>query len=125
MRMNWICIGSKPIIFAADGVDGHLVGAGQQHVPGVRQHGARPRPVAGKRAVHHGEDAAMDLPLDDQQVHQRLVDDRMGVVPVLVQQSAERVLHRPGRRGEDVGLHRRKVDDVLPDEALRDQKPFG
>ena len=92
------------------------------HVLDVRHHAARARAVAGKRAVHHREDAAMDLLLDHQQVDERLVDDRMRPVAVLVQQAAERVLHRPGRRREDVRLHGRQVDDVLADEALRDHE---
>ena len=105
-----------------DGVDRDLVGARQDHVLGVRDHAARARPVAGERPVHHREHAAVNLLLDHQQVHERLVDHRMRPVPVLVQQPAERVLHRPRRRREDVGLHRRQVDDVLPDEALRNHE---
>ena len=64
----------------------------------------------------------MDLLLDHQQIHERFVDDRVGPVPVLVQQPAERVLHRAGRRREDVRLDRRQVDDVLADEPLRDHE---
>ena len=108
-----------------DGVDRHLVGAGQDDVLDVRHHAARPGAVAGEGAVHHGEDAAVDLLLDHQQVHERLVDDRVGPVAVLVEQAAEGVLHRAGRGGEDVGLDRRQVDDVLADEPLRDQEALG
>ena len=49
-----------------------------------------------------------------------------GVCPVspLVQQSAERVLHRARRRGEDVRLDGRQVNDVLADEPPRDHEPL-
>jgi hypothetical protein len=135
-----ICIGSKPISFAAtasiatwlhrieahqlrrDGVDRHLVGARQDDVLGVGKHAPRPRAVTRERAVHHREHAAVDLLLDHQQVDQRLVDHRVRPVPVLVEQAAERVLHRARGRREHVRLHRRQVDDVLPDEALRDHE---
>ena len=43
----------------------------------------------------------------------------------VAQQAAERVLHRAGRRGEDVRLDRRQVDDVLADERLRDLDAIG
>ena len=46
----------------------------------------------------------------------------MRPVPMLVEQAAERVLHRAGGRREHVRLHRRQVDDVLADEALRDHE---
>ena len=76
------------------GVDGHLVGRGQEHVLDVGDHAARARAVAGEGAVHHREDAAVDLLLDHQQVDQRLVDHRVGPVAALVEQAAEGVLHR-------------------------------
>ena len=88
----------------------------------VRHHAARAGTVAGKRAVHHREDAAVNLLLDHQQIDQRFVDHRMRPVPPLVQQPAERVLHRAGRRREDVRLDRRQVKDVLADEAARDHE---
>ena len=75
-------------------VDRDLIGAGEHHVLDVRHHAARPGTVAGERAVHHREHAAVDLLLDHQQVDERLVDDRMRPVPLLVEQAAERVLHR-------------------------------
>ena len=103
-------------------VDGHLIGARQDHVLHVRDHAARPGTVAGKGPVHHREDAAVNLLLDHQQIDERLVDHRMRPVAPLVQQPAKRVLHRPGRRREDVRLHRRQVDDVLADEAARDHE---
>ncbi len=103
-------------------IDGHLIRAGEDHVLHVRDHAARAGSVPRKGPVHHREDSLMNLLLDHQQVHQRFVDDGMGPVPVLVQQPAERVLHRACRRGEHVRLHRRQVDDVLPDEPLRDHE---
>ncbi len=51
--------------------------------------------------------------------------DVAGPVAALVEQPAERVLHRARRGGEDVRLDRGQVDDVLPDEPLRDHKPVG
>jgi hypothetical protein len=104
-------------------VDGHLVGTGQDDVLHVRHHAARSGTVAGEGAVHHREDAAVNLLLDHQQVDEGLVDDRMGPVAALVQQPAEGILHCPGRGGEDVGLDRWQVQDVLADEAARDHEP--
>ena len=102
-----------------DGVDGDLVGAGQDEVLHVRAHGARARAVAGDGAVHDSEDAGVDLLLDRQEVDQRLVDDGVGPVAAVAQEAAEGVLHRAGHGGEDVGLQGRQVDDVLADEGLR------
>ena len=121
--MNLIDIGSMPISFAATASIATWSAAREDHVLRVRDHAARPGAVAGERAVHHREHAAVDLLLDHQQVHERLVDDRVRPVPVLVQQPAERVLHRAGRRREDVRLHGRQVDDVLADEPPRDHEP--
>ena len=108
-----------------DRVDRHLVGAGEHDVLDVRHHAARPRAIAGEGAVHDREHAAMDLLLDHQQIDERLVDHRMRPVPLLVEQAAERVLHRAGGGREHVRLHRRQVQDVLADEPLRDHEPVG
>ena len=108
-----------------DGVDRHLIGAGEDDVLDVRHHAARTGSVAGERAVHHREDPAVNLLLNHQQIDERLVDYRMGPVPPLVEQAAERVLHRARRGREDVGLHGRQVDDVLADEAARNHEPVG
>ena len=54
----------------------------------------------------------MDVLLDLEQVHQRFVDDAVGLVPALVEQTAERILHRTGDGGEDVRLDRRELNDV-------------
>ena len=78
--------------------------------------------IPGERAVHHGEDARMDLLLDHEQVHEGFVDDGMGPVAMLVEESAERVLHGAGGGGEDVGLDGGEVDDVFPDEPLGDHE---
>jgi len=106
-------------------VDRHLVRARENHVLDVRHHAPRPRPVAREGAVHHGEHAPVDRLLDAQQIHERLVDDRVRPVPVLVEQAAEGVLHRPGRGGEDVRLDRRQVHDVRPQKAPRDREALG
>ncbi len=105
-------------------VDRNLIIAREDHVLHVRHHAAGTRSVAGERTVHHGEDPAVDRLLDHQQVDQRLVDHRVRPMPVLVEQAAEGVLHGAGGRGEDVGLHRRQMDDVLTDEAARNREPL-
>ena len=86
---------------------------------------ARAGAVAGGGAVHHGEDAGVDLLLDRQQVHQGFVDPGVGVVAVFAQQPAEGVFHRPGGGGVHVGLDRGQVDDVLADEVIGDADAFG
>jgi hypothetical protein len=98
---------------------------GQEHVLHVGDHAARPGSVTGEGAVHHGEHAPVDLLLDQPEVHQRLVDDRMGPMPVLVEQPAEGVLHRSRRGRESVRLDGRQVDDVLPDEAPGNAETLG
>ena len=108
-----------------NGVDRHLVGGREDHVLHVRDHAARPGPVAGERAVHHREDAAVNFFLDHQKVDQRLVDHRMRPVPLLIQQAAERVFHRAGRRRENMRLDGGQVDDVFADKPLRDHESVG
>ena len=49
----------------------------------------------------------------------------MRVVPPRVQQPAERVLHRAGRRRVDVALGRRQVNDVLAEEVVGNVDAFG
>ena len=49
-----------------DRVDRHLIRAGEDHVLDVRDHAARPGTVAGKRSIHDGEHAAMNLLLNHQ-----------------------------------------------------------
>ena len=101
-------------------VDRHLVGRRQHHVLHHRIHRPRPRAVAGRRAVHDREQTGVNLLLDREQIDQRLVNPRVRVVPPRVQQPAERVLHRAGRRRVDVALGRRQVDDVLAEEVVGD-----
>ena len=67
----------------------------------------------------------MNLLLNREQVDERFVDPGMRVVAPRVQQAAERVLHRAGRRGVDVALGRRQVDDVLAEEVVGDVDPLG
>ncbi len=50
--------------FSSHGVDGHLVGRGQDDVLDLWLHGARAGAVAGGGAVHHGKDARVDFLLD-------------------------------------------------------------
>ena len=115
----------EPHELCGDCIDGHLVGGGKQDILNIRDHAPRTRTVTGKRAVHDRKDPAMDLLLDHEQVDERLVDACMGPVAVLVQQPAEGIFHGPGRCGKNMGLDCRQVDDVLADEAFRDQNPFG
>jgi len=84
-----------------DRVDGNLIGARQHVVLHDGDHRPRPGAVARGRPVHHGEEARVDLFLDGEQVDQRLVDPRMGVVPLGGEQAPERVLHGAGRRRSD------------------------
>ena len=107
------------------GVDGDLIGARQQHVLDVGNHAARAGAVAREGPVHHREDSAVDLLLDHQQVHERVVNHRMRPVAPLVQKTAEGILHRAGGGGEDVGLHGGKMNDVLADEAPRNVEAVG
>ncbi len=108
-----------------DGVDGDLIGAGEQDVLLVRTHGSWPGAVTGKGAVHHREEPGVDVLLDLQEIDQRLVDHGVGVMATIVEQTAEGVLHRPGDRGEDVGLDRRQLDDVAVVEELGHLHPLG
>ena len=64
----------------------------------------------------------MNLLLNHQQIDKRFVDDRMRPVPALVQQSAERVLHRAGGCRKDVRLDGRQMDDVFADEPPRNHE---
>jgi len=79
----------------------------EHHVFDHRPHRARPRAITGGGAVHHREDARVDLLLDREQIDQRLVDPRVRVVALRVEQAAERVLHRAGGRCIDMALNRR------------------
>ena len=58
-------------------------------------HGARAGPIPGEGAVHHGEQAGVNLLLDAQQIDQRIVDHAVGPVAVTVQQSAKGILIFP------------------------------
>ena len=50
--------------FCGDGVDGHLVGGGEDDVFVVDAHGAGAGAIAGEGAVHDGEETAVDFALD-------------------------------------------------------------
>jgi hypothetical protein len=94
------------------GIDGHLVGRRQDKILLLHPHGPRARTVAGKGAIHHGEKAGMNLLLDCQKVDHCLVDNGVRPMAPFRQQPAERVLHRAGDGGEDMGLDRGQVDDI-------------
>ena len=106
-------------------IDGDLVARRQHHVLDHRIHGPRPRTVSRGRPVHDGEQPRVDLLLNREQIDERFVNPRVGVVPPRVQQAAERVLHRAGRRRVDVALHGRQVHDVLAEEVVGDADAFG
>jgi hypothetical protein len=103
-----------------DGVDGHLIAGGEHVVLDHGEHRARPGAVARGGAVHDREEAAVDLLLDGEEIHQSPVDPRVRVVPVRREEAAEGVLHRAGGRGVDVALDRRQVQDVLAEEVVGD-----
>ncbi len=67
----------------------------------------------------------MDVLLDLEQVDERLVDDGMGPVPLVVEQPAKRVLHRAGDGREDMGLDGWELNDVFVEEELRHLDAFG
>ena len=67
----------------------------------------------------------MDFLLDCQQVHQGLVDDRMGPVAPFVEEAAESVFHGPGRGGKHVGLDGGRWTMFLADQAPRNVKAVG
>ena len=67
----------------------------------------------------------MNLLLDREQIDERLVDPRVGVVAPRVQEAPERILHRAGRRRVDVALGRRQMDDVLAEEEIGNVDAFG
>ena len=81
--------------------------------------------VASERAVHNSEYAAVDFLLYGQQVHQRLVNHRVGPVPFPVEQASKGVLHRPGHCSENMSFHRGEVDDVSPGKGLGNLNSFG
>ena len=117
--------GIKTHEFGRDGINGHLVTRGQDHVLAVRDHAPRARPVTGEGSVHHREDATVDLLLNHQQVDQRLVDHRVRPVAMFVEQTAKGILHGAGCGGEHVGLDRRQMDDVFADEPLGNHEALG
>ena len=106
-------------------IDGHLILRGQHHVLHDRIHRPRSGTVPGCRAVHDREQTRVDFLLDREQVHERLVNPRMGVVTACVPQTAERVLHGAGRRRVDVAFRRRQVHDVLAEEEIGNADAFG
>ena len=97
-----------------DGVDRHLVAAGEDIIGDARLHRARAGAVAGHRAVHDGEHAGVELLLHVHQVDQHFVHVLVRVVAHLAQQAAEGVLDRPGGDGVAVRLDRRQVEHVAP-----------
>ena len=106
-----------------DRVDRGLVRRSEHDVFDLGEHRARPRTVPRGRAVHDGEDPRVDLFLNREEVDERAVDPRVGVVPVVVEKTPERVFHRARRRRIDVTLDGGKVDDVLPEKEIRNVNP--
>ncbi len=102
-----------------DGVNCHLVAARQQIARCVDSHTAGPGAVSGEGSICYREHARVNLLLDGQQIHQGLVDHRMGPVAPLVKQSAEGVLHRSRNSGEDMGLHGGQMEHAAAKEAFR------
>ncbi len=52
----------KALQFGRHGIDGNLVGGGQQDILFVPAHGARAGAIAGKGAIHHRENARDGYP---------------------------------------------------------------
>ena len=65
----------------------------------------------------------MDLFLDREKVREGFVDPRVRVVAPRIEESAEGVLHRSGRRRVNVAFDRREMNDVLPLEIIGDPYP--
>ena len=105
-------------------VDGDLIGRSQDEVLDVNIHAAWSWPATDHRTVHDREEARVNLFLDHEQVGEGLVDHGMCPMTLLVQEAAEGILHRAGHAGEHVGLHGRKVDDILTDQTLGYVDPF-
>src|SRR5574341_219060 len=82
--------------------------------------GARSWPLAGKSSIHHREDAGMNILLNLQKINERIVDDAVRPVAFFIQQSTEGVLHCTSDVSEDMGLHRRQMEDVLVVEKFWD-----
>ena len=78
-----------------------------------RNHRPRAGTVAANGAIHDGEDGGMQLALHVQQIDQHLVHMLVRVVPHFLEQSTERILHRPGGDRMPVSLHSRQVQDLL------------
>ena len=67
----------------------------------------------------------MDFFLNGQQVHQSFVDHAVGPMAFFEEQPAEGVFHGPGHLREHMGLHGGQMDDIRPDEPLRNPDSFG
>ena len=105
-------------------VDRDLIGGRQHHVLHHRIHRPRTGSVACGRAVHDREQSRVNFLLDGEQVHQCFVDPGVRVMAACVQQTAEGILHRPGRGRVDVALGRRQMDDVLAEEKVGNVDAF-
>ncbi len=96
-----------------DRINGDLIRRSQDDVFDLRAHCAGTGTIARRCAVHHREEARVDLLLDREQVHECLVDPGVGIVPMGVQQATERVFHGARGRRVQVALGGRQMDDVL------------
>ena len=111
---HWI----EPHQLRRDRVDRHLIARCEDDVLRRRIHDPRAGAVAGCRAIHHREDARMNLLLNREEIDERLVNVAVRVVAIRVEQAAERILHRARGRGVDMALRRRQVHDVLAVEVV-------
>jgi hypothetical protein len=114
----------SPDEFGRDGVDRHRIPGGQHGVLDVGHHAARARTVTRERAVHHAEHPGMDLALDHEEIDKGFVNDLVRPVPLVVEQTAESVLHRPGHGGKHMSLHGRQLDNIVADETPGNDKTF-
>lgn len=106
-------------------IDGDLVRARKDDVFGIGYHASGTGPVSGECAVHYREYAGMNFLLDHQEVHEGLVNNRMGPVAPFVEEAAEGIFHGAGCGGKYVGLHGGQVDDVFADQAPGNVESVG
>src|ERR1700704_1173744 len=71
------------------GVDRHLVATGQNNVLDFGVHCARAGPIACGCSIHHGENTAVNLFLNREQIYESLVDPTMRVMAPSIQEAAK------------------------------------
>ena len=67
----------------------------------------------------------MDVLLNLEEIDQRFMYPRMRVMASCVEQAAKSIFHRPRCCRINVGLHRRKMDNVLPEKIIGEMNSVG